>query len=86
MIQAQHSPLDVAAGAAVAITELSLLRVAAKSRLGAILDQISLWSFKYSALSAALLFAIVFEISSTLFHVRELLALLAAARIHLMVG
>ncbi len=86
MIQAEHSPLDIAAGAAVAITELSVLRFAAQSRLGAILDKISLWSFKYSALSAALLFAVVFEISSTLFHIRALLALAAAARLHMMMG
>ena len=86
MIQAQHAPFDIAGGAAVAITELSVLRFAAKTRLGIILDKISLWTFKYSALSSALLFAIVFEIASTLFHVRALLALLAAARIHLMNG
>jgi len=86
MIQAEHSPLDVAAGAAVAITELSVLRMAAQTRLGSILDRVSLWTFKYSALSAALLFAIVFEISSTLFHIRELLALLMAARLHLLAG
>jgi len=86
MIQAEHSPLDVAAGAAVAITELSVLRFAAQTRLGSILDRVSLWTFKYSALSAALLFAIVFEISSTLFHIRELLALLMAARLHLLAG
>jgi len=86
MIQAEHSPLDVAAGAAVAITELSVLRMAAQTRLGSILDGVSLWTFKYSALSAALLFAIVFEISSTLFHIRELLALLMAARLHLLAG
>jgi len=86
MIQAEHAPIDIAAGAAVAITELSILRVAARTRLGSILDKISLWTFKYSALSAALLFAIVFEISSTLFHIRELLALLMAARLHLLAG
>lgn len=86
MIQAAHAPVDIAAGAAVAITELSVLRIAAQSRLGAILDKISFWTFEYSALSAALLFAIVFEISSTLYHVRTLLALVAAARLHLMAG
>jgi hypothetical protein len=86
MIQAAHAPIDIAAGAAVAITELSVLRIAAKSRLGVIFDKISRLTFKYSALSAALLFAIVFEISSTLFHVRALLALVAAARLHLMAG
>jgi len=86
MIQAEHSPVDIAAGAAVAIAELSVLRFAAQSRLGSILDRVSFWTFKYSALSAALLFAIVFEISSTLFHIRELLALLMAARLHLLAG
>jgi membrane-associated phospholipid phosphatase len=86
MIQAAHAPVDIAAGAAVAITELSVLRLAAKSRLGVIFDKLSSLTFEYSALSAALLFAIVFEISSTLFHVRALLALVAAARLHLMAG
>jgi membrane-associated phospholipid phosphatase len=86
IITAGHAPVDVAAGAAVAITELSVLRIAARTRLGSILDKISLWTFKYSALSSALLFAIVFEISSTLFHIRELLALVMAARLHLMAG
>jgi hypothetical protein len=86
MIQAEHAPVDIAAGAAVAITELSILRVAAQTRLGSILDRVSFWTFKYSALSAALLFAIVFEISSTLFHIRALLALLMAARLHLLAG
>ncbi len=86
LITASHAPVDVAAGALVAITELSVLRVAARTRLGAILDLVSGWTFKYTALSSALLFAIVFEISSTLFHVRALLALLAAARLHLMAG
>jgi len=86
LITAAHAPVDIAAGAAVAITELSVLRFAARTRLGVILDKISLGSFKYSALSSAVLFAIVFEISSTLFHIRALLALLMAARLHLMAG
>ena len=86
MITASHAPVDIVAGAAVAITELSVLRIAARTRLGYIFDKISLLTFKYSALSAALLFAIVFEISSTLYHVRALLAVVAAARFHLMAG
>ena len=86
MITASHAPVDILAGATVAITELSVLRIAARTRLGSIFDQISLLTFKYSALSAALLFAIIFEISSTLYHVRALLAVVAAARFHLMAG
>jgi membrane-associated phospholipid phosphatase len=86
MITASHAPIDIVAGAAVAITELSVLRMAARTRLGSIFDKMSLMTFKYSALSAALLFAIVFEISSTLYHVRALLAVVAAARLHLLAG
>lgn len=86
MITASHAPVDVAAGAAVAIAEFSMLRVAAQSRLGRILDVVTGWTFKYNAWSSALLFLVVFEISSTLFHIRALLALLAAARMHMLVG
>jgi membrane-associated phospholipid phosphatase len=86
MIQGAHAPIDIAAGAVVAISELSVLRFAAQSRLGKILDKVSLWTIKYSALSSAIIFVIVFEISSTLFHIRQLLALLAAARRHMMLG
>jgi membrane-associated phospholipid phosphatase len=86
MIQGAHAPVDVAAGAVVAIAELSVFHLAAQRRLGKILDKFSLLTLKYSALSSALLFAVVFEISSTLFHVRQLLALLAAARRHMMAG
>jgi hypothetical protein len=86
MITASHAPIDIAAGAAVAISELSVLRLAARTRLGSLFDKLSLLTFKYSALSAALLFAIVFEISSTLYHVRAFLAVVAAARLHLMAG
>lgn len=86
MIQGAHAPIDIVAGGAVAITELSLLRLAAKSRLGQVLDRVTLWSLKYGALSSALLFAVVFEISSTLTHVRQFLGLLAAVRRHIMTG
>ena len=86
MITAAHAPVDVAAGALVGITELSLLRIAARTRLGSVLDKLSLLTFKYAALSSAILFAIVFEISSTLFHVRALLALASAARLHFLKG
>jgi membrane-associated phospholipid phosphatase len=84
MIQGAHAPIDILAGGAVAAVELSAIRFIAKNRLDRILDTVASWSFKYAALSSALLFAIVFEISSTLFHVRQALSLLAAARHHLL--
>ena len=86
MIMGAHAPIDIAAGGVVAIAELSAVRFAAQSRLGRILDHVTSWTIKYSALSSAILFAVVFEISSTLFHVRQFLALLAAARRHLILG
>lgn len=86
MIQGAHAPIDIVAGGAVAITELSVLRIAAKGRLGQVLDKITSWSLKYGALSSAILFAVVFEISSTLIHVRQFLALLSAVRRHIMAG
>jgi membrane-associated phospholipid phosphatase len=87
MIQGAHAPIDIVAGGAVAITELSVLRFAAQRRLGhVLLDRVTLWSLKYAALSSALLFAVVFEISSTLIHVRQFLGLLAAVRRHIMTG
>jgi membrane-associated phospholipid phosphatase len=86
LIQGAHAPIDIVAGGAVAITELSILRFAAQSRLGQILDRITLWSIKYGALSSAILFAVVFEISSTLIHVRQFLGLLAAVKRHIIIG
>jgi membrane-associated phospholipid phosphatase len=86
LITGAHAPVDIAAGAVVAISELTALRFVARSRLGHLLDKVTLLTLRYSALSSAILFAIVFEISSTLFHVRQFLALLAAARRHAMLG
>jgi membrane-associated phospholipid phosphatase len=84
LIQGAHAPVDIAAGGMVAIAELSAIRFVVKSRLDHVLDVLTSWSFKYAAFSSALLFAVVFEISSTLFHVREILSVLAAARHHLL--
>jgi len=72
------------AGGVVAFAELSAIRLITKNRLDRVLDAIAGWTIRHAALSSALLFAIVFEISSTLFHVRQALALLAAARHHLL--
>ena len=84
VIQGAHAPVDIAAGGAVAIAEFSAIRYVAKGRMGNLLDPIVSWSFKYAALSSAILFAVVFEISSTLSHIREMLSVLAAARHHLL--
>jgi len=86
MIGGQHTPVDVAAGGAVAILELSIFQWAAQQRLGQLLDKLTPLTLRYSALSSALIFAIVFEVSSTLIHVRGFLGLLVAVRRHLLFG
>jgi undecaprenyl-diphosphatase len=72
MISGQHSPLDIAAGVAAAITWLLICQFIAKKWPGRVLEKISRWTLKHNALSSAVLFAIVFEISSTLDDVKPL--------------
>jgi len=86
MIGAQHTPLDIAAGAAVAIAELAIIQYALRKRLSGWLDKLTGLTLRYSALSSAIIFAVVFEVSSTLVHVRAFLGLLAAMRHHVLLG
>jgi membrane-associated phospholipid phosphatase len=86
MIGAHHTPLDIAGGAAVAIAELAFVQWALRKRLCGWLDRLSGWSLRYAALSSAIIFAVVFEVSSTLVHVRAFLGLLAAMRRHVLLG
>src|SRR5437016_6890703 len=58
MISGQHTPLDIAAGAAVAIAEVSIIQFAARRQLNRLLDKASGWTLRYSALSSALVFAV----------------------------
>jgi len=86
MISGQHTPLDIAAGAAVAIAEVSIIQFAARKQLGSLFDKASGWTLRYSALSSAIIFAVAFEMASTLVHVRAFLGLLAAVRRHVLLG
>lgn len=86
MISAQHTPLDIAAGAAVAITELSLIRFVLRNRFTGLLEKLSGLTLRYSALSSAVIFLVAFEVSSTMIHVRAFLGLLAAMRRHVLLG
>jgi membrane-associated phospholipid phosphatase len=83
MISAQHTPLDIAAGALVAVIELAVFRYAfARKWFDGMLDKISQLTLRHSAFSSALIFAVAFEMSSTMVHVREFLGLLAAVKRH----
>jgi membrane-associated phospholipid phosphatase len=86
IISAQHTPLDVVAGAAVAIVELSLVQYVVRQRFPRLLDKVTSLSLRYGALSSAIVFLVAFEVSSTMFHIRSFLGLLNAMRRHVLLG
>ena len=86
MISAQHTPLDIAAGAAVAIIELSIIQYILRTRFTGLLEKLSGLTLRYSALSSAVIFLVAFEVSSTMIHVRAFLGLLAVMRRHVLLG
>ncbi|HEX7721551.1 MAG TPA: phosphatase PAP2 family protein [Pyrinomonadaceae bacterium] len=86
MISGQHTPLDVAAGAMVAIVELAMVQYVVRKKLGGWLDKLSGLTLRYSAMSSAIVFLIAFEVSSTMIHIRAFLGLLAAMRRHVLLG
>jgi membrane-associated phospholipid phosphatase len=86
MISAQHTPLDVVAGAAVAIAEVSLIQFVLRNRFGGVLEKLTGLTLRYSALSSAIIFLVAFEVSSTMVHIRAFLGLLAAMRRHVLLG
>jgi membrane-associated phospholipid phosphatase len=86
MIGAQHTPLDIAAGAAVAVAELALVQYATRKYFSRWLDKITALTLRYSALSSALIFVVAFEVSSTMIHIRAFLSLVAAMKRHVLLG
>ena len=86
MIGAHHTPLDIAAGAAVAVVELSIIQYVVRKHLSGWLDKLTGLTLQYSALSSALIFLVVFEVSSTMIHIRAFLGLLADMKRHLLLG
>jgi membrane-associated phospholipid phosphatase len=86
MISAQHTPLDIAAGAGIAALELLLIQYVARNRFTGLLDRLTGLTLRYSALSSALVFLVAFEVSSTMIHIRAFLGLLAAMRRHVLLG
>lgn len=86
MISAQHTPLDIAAGAAVAIAELALIQFVLRKKFSGLLERVTSLTLKYSALSSAIIFLVAFEVSSTMVHIRAFLGLLAAMRRHVLLG
>jgi len=86
MISGQHTPLDIAAGAAVAIGELAVIQYAVRKYFSGWLDKLTGLTLRYSAMSSALVFLVAFEVSSTMIHIRAFLGLLSAMRRHVLLG
>ncbi len=86
VIGGHHTPLAIAAGAAVAIAELAIIQYVMRKRFSGWLDKLSGLTLRYSAFSSALLFLAAFEVSSTMIHVRTFLSLLAAMKKHVLLG
>ena len=86
MIGAHHTPLDIAAGAAVAVGELALIQYVLRKYFSGWLDKLAGLSLRYGALSSALIFMVAFEVSSTMIHIRAFLGLLSAMRKHVLMG
>jgi hypothetical protein len=86
MIGAHHTPLDIAAGAAVAVGELAVIQYVVRKAFSGWLDKLAGLTIRYSALSSALVFLVAFEVSSTMIHIRAFLGLLAAMRRHVLLG
>ena len=86
MIGGHHTPLDIAAGAAVAMGELAVIQYVVRKRFNGWLEKLTGLTLRYSALSSAMIFLVAFEMSSTMIHIRALLGFLAAMRRHVLLG
>ena len=71
VILGQHYPIDILAGAAVGTGILLALQFLFKKLGDRVLSPITDWTLAHSALSAALMFIVIFEVSSTLEGVRK---------------
>ena len=86
LISGQHTPLDIAAGATVAIAELALIQYVVRRSFRSWLDKLTGLTLRYSALSSAIIFLVAFEVSSTMIHIRAFLGFLAVMRRHVLLG
>lgn len=78
LISRQHTLLDILAGAMVGAVLLFACQFMASGLGDKIFSYLSEWTLKNRVWSSALLFIVVFELTSTLAHIREFLKFLAA--------
>lgn len=85
IIAGHHTPLDIIAGGAVAVAWLALfIYLGQRELLKSLMEKASLLTLRYSALSSAFMFFVVFELSSTFNHVEGVLRVLSVAGKHLL--
>jgi membrane-associated phospholipid phosphatase len=72
IITGMHSPLDIAAGAAIGAAVLLAAQWAARGARRRALDPLAGWTQRHEALAAAFLFFVAFESTNVLTNVRDL--------------
>ena len=73
-----HSPLDVAAGAAIGAVVLGLLQFAFAGRRARILEPAIAWTSRHSGLTAALLFLLLVEAANTMQTLKRVVEIVSA--------
>jgi len=72
IVTGMHSPLDIAAGAAIGAAWLFAFQFAARPARRWALEPLTGWTLRHEALAAALLFFVAFESANVLTNVRDL--------------
>jgi len=66
IITGQHSPLDIVAGVAIGLSIFTAFQTVMGTHLRRILDALARWTLRHEALTTAMVFVALFEISNTL--------------------
>ena len=72
VVLGQHTPLDIFAGALIGLSILFAMQWLLKRWGNRFLDPVVKWTMNNSALAAALLFIVLFEVTNTLDDVRQI--------------
>ncbi len=86
VITGQHSPLDVVAGAAIGILILTGCQTVVSVALRRIADAAARWTLRHEAITTAIVFVALFEISNTLQDLNSLIDTGAAIARYFRVG
>jgi len=73
LLGGQHTPLDVLAGSAIAVLWVTLCQSLGGRQFKAPLERFAAWTTRHQALTGAVLFVVLFEVCSTLYHLTSLM-------------